>query len=1765
MKRVVDDVRVFNNRYRILHEEGRDEDGILFLAEDLIHSRQVHLKLIDMNLNNSAIIEWLTEYFFEIRSVRHRNLLWVDDFDLLRTINRTHYERKQYYYTYELLEDVEPVSYLSLSRNDAITVIEDLFKVFLYLDFRGTLYQYLTFDNILIYRQHGRLRLKLSDLVSVRLYANNNLHSNVEINQFIAPELLWSRRRTYKNDIYSLSVVVFYLYYRYDYLDNRLSEYIQTIKGTSLHELIRRAMSQISQVQYVRVKTFVKDLTEALYIDLAFDDAQDYHVIQKDLDLVGRRKELDRLQEAIDDELKLVGVYGEPGVGKTRLLSELARLHGLKGQTPLVFEGTAAGSLARYLVEETLGQGHLNSQLITRYGPELVKIVPEIKEKWNVDPSEPLDESHEMHRLANRVSTFLAGVYHHEGQLLIIDDLEELSPLDRRVLRHLVRLKDHKITVIFSAVEPHLDLVPTCDESTSLNLYRFNLDEAGLFTKGVFGISRIPYNTAGRFMVETGGNPGRMLSLIERLVAEERIYLSEDRIWFTDEADSMTEFVIDQRKEKRYRDVLKVFSEEEQRFASLISVFFNPVNIETLMRYIGDEVGDADRHLEQMMSLNLLTSKLSDVEILYAFTNERIRQICYDRLNVEEQWHLNHRAALAYMADVVSRFSPESIVAIAEHLDRSGDQRTLASYLEQVVARYVDRHQHERTIPHLRRLAGLYRSMGDEMQASETTYRLVETYLSLNRLAEAEEANEELLVSLVDRQTKLHAHSKLVAAKIYIRRDAFDEARMIIEPVMKTFSDNLPIQLEAEALLARLAYYEGKNEEQLQRAINGLEQSIACQETYFTARFHNELGIYHVNSGDVNESLAHFQMASQLFESIGEIQERVKTINNTGVVQMTQLGHILEGREAFEEVLTIQHENNFHDGRPIYLLNLGESYFLEGQYDRALTIYQEVMDEMEGSDDVEGTINAYLRIAEIYMPMNAYDQAFAILDKLEREHAHYLGRTLEKLDFYLLNIEYNYRLNHIERMAYWISRFTGESEKAPAPLALKFAAFRYLLTHKKTNAFGHSVKVDYAGLESLEERAQSPLDIRILRYVIGELFFDILQTDQYMDLDRLLRIDAHFVHQFDSSRMRWRRQLAEAKLTDRRVEKLEALLVNPTAEREWRWRAYKLLGDEYRDRRAFFDALGSYMKAMTILRENALRINDVQLGSYLLHDVAKVELKRSIVLLGNVERSDIETIAIDETADFFHFPSMGRRFRDEEFRQSVAEHYQPVITEPLFDERALIGSFSTDVTENLRHILEHMMVLTLAEEAKLYLHDVQRNTATLLLSLCLEESGETIDHYLLNNMIDEDLLLNELSFDARYYQKEKRAVMILPILEDLPEPGEENRRYVETRRPVGYCFLRTSSSLNRFTEEVLERFRPLKAMLHNLVINHNLMTLSGIDDLTGAFNRRQIERHFEDALLLAERQHAPLSVAMVDIDHFKQINDTHGHQRGDEILRALGGLLRDPLRRTDFVGRYGGEEFLILLPGSDVEEAVAVADKLRIHVQEASLMGGHQPLTVSIGLATYPKDGLTVHQLIDRADKGLYVSKNRGRNTLTHWQEMEPKDFDRINPLTGILTGEIYQDTNNVASMVKILSLFDREDEQERLHEIFIQLLEIVEGNQVSYHDGQQVFTHERGGDVRLAGEGERRKTIELIENYGSGYFINWDAPIDPILEMPAWRSYIVLPLDGAPGRALVLEASIQTKEFEEKDYHFVGTLKGVLGKLLDTGDKEVMRDVSDN
>lgn len=159
--------------------------------------------------------------------------------------------------------------------------------------------------------------------------------------------------------------------------------------------------------------------------------------------------------------------------------------------------------------------------------------------------------------------------------------------------------------------------------------------------------------------------------------------------------------------------------------------------------------------------------------------------------------------------------------------------------------------------------------------------------------------------------------------------------------------------------------------------------------------------------------------------------------------------------------------------------------------------------------------------------------------------------------------------------------------------------------------------------------------------------------------------------------------------------------------------------------------------------------------------------------------------------------------------------------------------------------------------------------------------------------------------------------------------------------------------------------------------------ISNTDVLTFLPNRRKIIVDLQEEVIRAARYNTPLSISMVDIDHFKQVNDTYGHAAGDEALRTIAARLREQIRHPDTIGRYGGEEFLIVLPNSELNAAQEQASRLCNHIRNLQVEAAKQKLismTVSIGVAQFKNGQEDWEQFLHRADTAMYAAKNGGRD-----------------------------------------------------------------------------------------------------------------------------------------------------------------------------------------
>jgi diguanylate cyclase len=159
-----------------------------------------------------------------------------------------------------------------------------------------------------------------------------------------------------------------------------------------------------------------------------------------------------------------------------------------------------------------------------------------------------------------------------------------------------------------------------------------------------------------------------------------------------------------------------------------------------------------------------------------------------------------------------------------------------------------------------------------------------------------------------------------------------------------------------------------------------------------------------------------------------------------------------------------------------------------------------------------------------------------------------------------------------------------------------------------------------------------------------------------------------------------------------------------------------------------------------------------------------------------------------------------------------------------------------------------------------------------------------------------------------------------------------------------------------------------------------IQVLATRDGLTGLWNRRHIDVLLESAVQFASRHGTPLCVALVDVDHFQRVNDRHGHATGDRVLEAVANALVGSLRSEDHVGRYGGEEFVLLLSATSLNQAATLTERLRQHLNTRPILpAGEGPVTASFGLAEW-RSGETAGALVQRADRALYRAKAAGRN-----------------------------------------------------------------------------------------------------------------------------------------------------------------------------------------
>jgi diguanylate cyclase len=319
--------------------------------------------------------------------------------------------------------------------------------------------------------------------------------------------------------------------------------------------------------------------------------------------------------------------------------------------------------------------------------------------------------------------------------------------------------------------------------------------------------------------------------------------------------------------------------------------------------------------------------------------------------------------------------------------------------------------------------------------------------------------------------------------------------------------------------------------------------------------------------------------------------------------------------------------------------------------------------------------------------------------------------------------------------------------------------------------------------------------------------------------------------------------------------------------------------------------------------------------------------------------------------------------------------------------------------EALRLIQQHGINPTPHNYALWYEYAAKQNTPLM------EELDKVIKHAVpLDNATSEFLYRKHIEPSGTATDEpEKARLLLTDILKVIGDATSTAQNYnTEIDDHITELESQSGGDLKTLVNAIIESARGLKKSGENLhqrldesrseinMLRKNLQEATAEaqrDFLTGLFNRKALDRMMDELLVYAKQEEAPLSLLMIDVDHFKHFNDEFGHLIGDEVLKMVARLLRDTVKGTDIVARFGGEEFVVILPKTPLQGAAVVAENIRCAIANKELMHkgsgkSFGTVTVSIGIAGYASDD-SVPMLVKRADEALFAAKRGGRNRVS--------------------------------------------------------------------------------------------------------------------------------------------------------------------------------------
>jgi len=1690
---------VINNKYRIVGDlEGFDPASSAYIVRDMMdQNKEKAIRIVDGDLLGDALTKYYSDEFSIYRRLASAFIMRDYELEPVKNIGGKNIgttTNTQYAVLSEYIRNADTLGNIAgkIPRQKVLDVFVQACNAVYYLHTKNIVYGSIDSDNIIIVNEGDGdgLSLKLRDFAAVTLLKKRSADSAY----FKSPAHSDSDKSR-RVDIYALGVVLFYLVTG-GKIGTNFKEDLAAYATANNDDFFAKVMPIIEKATadggngYENVLEIIAAINAAFGADYKAFDLSELEQLTFGARLVGREAEIKGIVDnffnlaAKTSEKRYVYISGEQGIGKTAMITRLKDRFYLQNQRVLWTFDCHGDNALRAVLRQLLDEGG--------YAPEEADFVRYITSVANGSISLTENSDHGFGR--NSLIKFIYDRIKDKTTVIILDDFEFADDFTIDLFEKLA-VVCKRLNLVFSTrpvfdsekMAAFLAKLNESDVLISIELAMLTKDETATFVKNVLSISSVSDEFVELIYKITAGSPLFIEEILKNLQLKRVIYAREsDGHWHIDtKPTDYGKLAMPTNVQQAVQQLADTLDKSDYAIVEAISIFHNVLPTQEVLQSINAKC--IEPYLALMVTQGILSVAGTGRSAVYNISNKMLRSYALNHLSADRAKQL-HIAA----ADVLLGTQSHSTTILEEvvyHLEAAGEHGRAAEWHQKVGDDYLSLDNTAKAAASYEKALHGWTLLNDKARQVSVLLKHANIMTAMAKMTEAK-ADILRAIGLSHEQGDTAMHAKalnaLFSAEMTMKdRDDALKTKAKIDPFfadegfkaanMSLYMDFLLSDINFEGLAN---YAADVTKEKIDYALDVCPEDMPDRRAFVLLRLgqhYNAKGDYAKNAEVLRECIDFFRAAKN------PRYTRITMINLAINYANTYQGKIAD--EIFRELL-----GNYIEpvNSPIVLMTKAANdyvAFFDVQqavetFDRAIEAGRLVQTDIRAFGGAH--IHAYI-LAEANMFGKGFEIVELVTDIFEKSGL----------------ADVNTISGHLNVATFYVT--AGDITKADfhAQKALELLGDSEILRNE-TNAVADYVKV--IGILASKDTSAEKMDVvdRHVRHILnpetirleqlGELFF-VLNTAagySYADVfERYIDEALECANNFGSTSPHLRLKLLRADSTRLNGDKKIAAL-NAAYQLASNLKLPLMLAQIAMDISAFYADINMYTS-----RDYAARACEAVRS--LLSDTPRVLWRELVSFYGlhtpfagivsdfDDSLTDSEGL-LDKMMAEDLFDNM---LSDNDFRAGVRRDFFANLPFGISGPYDLLRNLCENAEDNLRLFAEYFAAVTCTTRCVITAYDGEENLIAITSN----------DGRLEPDFIDCKDLIQRAGSNQPVIAK---SAFCMPV-----SIGGG---------VIGYVYGFSDSVFHNVSADSIKECMEITAPLGMNISMYMAKVDSMLDKLTGCLNRKYLDIALDSLLRQSKETAANLSIIMIDLDKFKDINDTYGHQTGDIVIKAVGKILRANVRKDTPVGRYGGEEFMVVLDNCNADDAKKVAEKLRIAISDAKILGTKRSVTASLGVATFFDSGTTKENLIEKADKALYASKSHGRNKTTSYGDVLDAPVNAANTAKDIMSGDTLIDAMRMRMTLEVIDITKAaEAYKDKADKILGLVKKIADADEVFYIPASEIKAAPMAYSD-IMGKAVADKIPHTQQNDGQGYSVAAVPHIDANAEVGVL--YLRAPVD---------------------------------------------------